>query len=212
MKKTILAACIALLVSCQQGQQQDQEGASSADVNAISCEGIGPVRLSHTRADLETVVGPNKLEDSTALVDGSTVHITRVFPDEAKEITVYWAETEPPYATITKLAVSNSFGPYETAGGLRVGSTLDDLRKQNNFMPISMTNFYNSIDGFATITDFNGGDIEASYPCLGGRLDIVKQRGVDVRILDEIQNNETLQSSHKLFSVLDVSVVELSVQ
>jgi len=213
MKKTLLAiALITLLAGCQQGGQQAQQEEPAADPNAITCDGIGPVKESNTHADLETLVGSGNLEDSTKNVNGNTVHVTRVFPNEAKEITVYWAESQPPYATITKLVISNSFGPYQTAEGLKVGSTLDDLRKQNNFMPITMTNFYNSIDGFATITGFNGGDIEVNYPCLGGRLDIVKQRGVDVRILDEIQNNETLQSSHKLFSVLDVSVVELSIQ
>lgn len=144
-------------------------------------------------------------------VDGQSVHITKVFPNEAEEITVYWAESEEPYNTITKIAVSNNFGPYQTAEGLRVGSTLDEVKSLNNFMPITMTNFYNSLDGFATIVGFNGGDIETNYPCLGGKFDIVKQRGVDVRTLDEIKPEAELQSSHKLFDSIDVEVVELSV-
>lgn len=212
MKTTLLSLiCISLLTACQQGRQQDQEEAP-IDPNAITCENIGPVKLSYTYADLETEIGTNQLEDSTVIVDGDSVHITRVFPNDTKEIIVYWAESQPPYATITRLAINNSFGPYQTAEGLRVGATLDDLRKLNNFMPVSMTNFYNSLDGFATITGFNGGDLELNYPCLGGRLDIVKQRGVDVRMLDEIGDSETLLSSHKLFNSLDVAVVELSIQ
>ena len=211
--KTILLsfAFIALFAGCQQKQQQDQKE-TAVDPHAITCESIGPVKLSYTYADLETQIGRKNMEDDTLTVDGKSVQVTRVFPNDTKEIKVYWAESQPPYATITKLAISNSFGPYQTAEGLHVGSTLEDLRKLNNFMPVSMTNFYNSLDGFATITGFNGGDLELNYPCLSGRLDIVKQRGVDVRMLDEIQDNETLLSSHKLFNSLDVAVVELSSQ
>ena len=92
-----------------------------------------------------------------------------------------------------------------------MGATLNEVKEYNNFMPITMTNFYTSLDGFATIRSFNGGDIEATHPCLGGKLDIVKQRGVDVRTLDEINNETELKSSHKLFNAIDVEVVELSI-
>lgn len=210
MKTTSLFITLVLLITaCQQNQQYKE---TPTDPNAITCDRIGPVSLSYTFSDLEAEIGSDKLVNSTLEVDGETVHVTRVFPDEAEEITVYWAESQAPYATITKLAVNNGFGPYQTEEGLKVGSTLADLRKINNFMPISMTNFYNSLDGFATITGFNGGDIEVNYPCLGGKLDIIKQRGVDVRMLDEIKDNEELMSSHKLFDSLDVEVVELSIQ
>lgn len=202
-----LAALIAS--ACQQTQQQTE--APQTDPNAITCDGIGPVQLTYTYAALDSALGANKLENGILEVDGQSVHITKVFPNEAEEITVYWAESEEPYNTITKIAVSNNFGPYQTAEGLRVGSTLDEVKSLNNFMPITMTNFYNSLDGFATIVGFNGGDIETNYPCLGGKFDIVKQRGVDVRTLDEIKPEAELQSSHKLFDSIDVEVVELSV-
>lgn len=200
-----------LAIACQQGQKQQVEETPAADPNAITCEGIGPVKLSNSYASLDSAIGADKLENGTAEVDGKNVHITKVFPNEAEEITVYWAENKEPYQTVTKIVVANNFGPYQTTEGLRVGSTLNELKQYNNFMPISMTNFYNSPDGFATITGFNGGDIETNYPCLGGRLDITKQRGVDVRTLDEIKPESELKSSHKLFNSIDVEVVELSV-
>ncbi|SFC61617.1 hypothetical protein SAMN05421747_11673 [Parapedobacter composti] len=210
MNKLLSIALIGLVVTaCQQGQKKQEE--ASVDPNAITCEGIGPVKLSYSYAALDSAIGADKLENGTAEVDGSTVHITRVFPNEAEEITVYWAEQQEPYNTITKIAVANNFGPYQTAEGLRVGSTLNEVKQYNNFMPITMTNFYNSLDGFAVITSFNGGDLETNNPCLGGKLDIVKQRAVDVRLLDEVKPEQELKSSHKLFDSIDVEVVELSV-
>ena len=212
MKNLLYILCIAIVATaCQQSQKQEETEAPAVDPNAITCEGIGPVKLSDSYASLDSALGADKLENGTAQVDGKTVHITKVFPNEAEEITVYWAETEEPYVTATKLVVANNFGPYQTAEGLRVGSTLNEVKQYNNFMPISMTNFYNSLDGFATITGFNGGDIATKYPCLGGKLDIMKQRGVDVRTLDEIKPETELKSSHKLFNSVDVEIVELNI-
>ena len=212
MNKLLSIALLTLIASaCQQTQKQQEETPLAADPNAITCEGIGPVKLAYSYAALDSAVGVNSLENGTADVDGKEVHLTKVFPNEAEEITVYWAESQEPYHTITKIAIANNFGPYQTAEGLRVGSTLNEVKELNNFMPVTMTNFYNSLDGFATIRGFNGGDIETNYPCIGGKLDIVKQRGVDVRTLDEVKPEAELKSSHKLFNSIDVEVVELSI-
>lgn len=200
-----------IIIGCQSGRQSTEEVAETVDPNAIMCDGIGPVKIHHTHEDLTQVVGLSHLNNGTVMLDGTEIHITRVYEGEAEEIVVYWAEDSEPYQTITKISVNNSFGPYTTPDGLRVGSTLEDLRSANNFMPVTMKNFYNSIDGFGEIVSFNGGDIEINYPCLGGVLDIVQQRGVDVAILDEIKPQPELLSSHKVFSVLDVELVELSV-
>lgn len=214
MKKLFLAILIAIfgvfIMGCQSGQQSEQT-TQTVDPNAITCDGIGLVKLNYTYDDLVQAVGANNLNHGTESVNGTDVQVTRVYEGEAEEIIVYWAESTEPFLTITRLAINNSFGPYQTSEGIRVGSTLDDLRQANNFMPVTMKNFYNSIDGFGEIVGFNGGDIETDYPCLGGVLDIVRQRGVDVAILDEIKPQPELLSSHKVFSVLDVEVVELSV-
>ncbi len=211
MNKLLSIALVTVVATACQQTQKQQEEIPQADPNAITCDGIGPVQLAYSYAALDSAIGSDNLENGTATVAGKTVHLTKVFPNEAEEITVYWAESQEPYTTITKIAVANNFGPYQTAEGLHVGSTLNEVKQYNNFMPITMTNFYNSIDGFATIRGFNGGDIETNYPCLGGKLDIVKQRAVDVRTLDEIKPEAELKSSHKLFNSIDVEVVELSI-
>lgn len=205
-----IALLFFVATSCQQTQKQAEE-TPQADPNAITCDGIGPVKMTYTYAALDSAIGADNLENKTADVEGQEVHLTKVFPNEAEEITVYWAESQEPYTTITEIAIANNFGPYQTAEGLRVGSTLNEVKELNNFMPVTMSNFYNSLDGFARIRGFNGGDIGTNYPCLGGKLDIVKQRGIDVRTLDEIKPEEELKSSHKLFNSIDVEVVELSI-
>lgn len=78
-------------------------------------------------------------------------------------------------------------------------------------MPVVMTNFYNNLDGYADIVGFSGGDLETELPCLGGKLDIVKQNALDVTIRDEARQLPELLSSHRIFSMLDVEVVELSI-
>ncbi|GGG98171.1 hypothetical protein GCM10007415_37140 [Parapedobacter pyrenivorans] len=212
MNKLFSISLVGLVfIACQQQVQKQQDETPAIDPNAITCDGIGPVKTNYSYSALDSVVGADKLQNGTVDIDGNAVHITKVFPNEAEEITVYWAESQEPYRTITKIAVANNFGPYQTPEGLRVGSTLNELKEYNNFMPVTMTNFYNSLDGYATIIGFNGGDIETKYPCLGGKFDIVKQRGVDVRTLDEIKPEKELKSSHKLFNSIDVEVVELSI-
>src|SRR5690606_30526146 len=141
MNKLLSIAIAALIATaCQQTQKQTET--PQADPNAITCDGIGPVKMAYSYAALDSAIGNNKLENGTEEIDGQTVHITKVFPNEADEITVYWAESQEPFNTITKIAIANNFGPYQTTDGLRVGSTLDEVKALNNFMPVTMTNFY----------------------------------------------------------------------
>lgn len=202
-------AFLGLFISCQQGTKESSEEDTvvAEDPNAISCDGIGPVKFTHSLADLEETFGADNISQETNYVAGQSVNVTRVFPGEPEELVVYWDAD----GSISKIATTIPGSPYETKDGIRVGSTLQDLRDANNFMPITMTNLYATPDRQGSIEGFNGGDLEVNTPCLGGVLYVAKQRAVDVRVLDEIQPERTIQSSHKLFSMIDVEVVELSV-
>lgn len=210
MKRILGFAMVALFLSCQQGQKQEE--APAADPNAITCEGIGPVKLAFDHDALVQAVGAENITDEILSADGVTSHITKVFQNKPEELWVVWAETEAPYKTITEIQAKNTYSPYTTENGVRIGSTLDEIRNLNNFQPISMTNFYSSSDGFANVTSFNGGDLELNYPCLGLRLDIIKQKGLDVGVRDEAKEETELKSSHRIFSMLDVEVVEISIK
>src|SRR3546814_8002032 len=152
MNKLLSIALLTFIATaCQQTQKQQEETPPAADPNAITCNGIGPVKLAYSYAALDSAVGADNLENGTAEVDGKEVQLTKVFPNEAEEISVYWAESQEPYHTITKIAIANNFGPYQTAEGLRVGYTLNEVKELNNFMLVTMTNFYNSLAGIANL-------------------------------------------------------------
>src|SRR5690606_518494 len=70
MNKLLSIALLALIaVACQQTQKQ-QEETPQADPNAITCDGIGPVKLAYSYAALDSAVGANNLENGTTDVDG----------------------------------------------------------------------------------------------------------------------------------------------
>src|SRR5690606_21493474 len=90
-----LFVSITLLLSCQSGTKTE-ETVEVVDPNEITCEGIGPVKLTHTYDDLVQAVGAERLSQGMATLDGADVHVTRVFEGEAEEIIVYWAEKAEP--------------------------------------------------------------------------------------------------------------------
>src|SRR5690606_33154975 len=142
---------------------------------------------------------------------GSTHHITKVFKDTPEEIIVRWTEKAAPFVKAASLTVSNELSPYTTEEGIRVGSPLSELKNANNFQPIVFTNFFSHTDGFARIISFSGGDLETKYPCLGGMLDIVKQKQIDAKLLGEFKKEKEVKSSHKALEFLDVKLIELSI-
>ena len=78
MNKLVTMALIGLITTaCQQTQKQEE--IPEADPNAISCEGIGPVKLDYSYAALDSAIGASNLENGTAELEGQTVQVTRVF-------------------------------------------------------------------------------------------------------------------------------------
>ncbi|SEN94941.1 hypothetical protein SAMN05216436_12629 [bacterium A37T11] len=210
MKKLLSVALIGVVVACQQPQKK--ENSSGADKNAITCEAIGPVKLSYSHADLEKEFGADKLIDEDKQNEKNvSEHITRVFKDSPEEVTVYWSEKAAPYAKATKLAITNEGSPYTLEGGIGIGASLSELKSANNFQPITFSNFFAHLDGFGRIKSFNGGDLGTKYPCLGGMLDIEKQKQIDVNVLEDFKKQEEAKSSDKAMEFMDVKLVELSI-
>jgi hypothetical protein len=208
-KRILCLAMVGLFLSCNRGAKKE-ETAPAANPYEINCEGIGAVKLTSTHADLTQQFGSD-LMDSVYHVGGIDHKASYIHHGDSEEIIVQWAETEAPYNTIKKLIVIAPNSAYSLANGIRVGSTMDEVRTANNFMPVSMTSFYAAVDGYAHSLGFNGGDLEVNYPCLGLSFDITKQYGVDVKMVDELKTMGEVKSSHAIFGFLDVQVVGIQV-
>ncbi|MGK9118170.1 hypothetical protein [Olivibacter jilunii] len=211
MKRILSLALIGFVLASCGGASKKEEKAADQDPNLITCEGIGKVKLSYSHADLEKEFGADKLADTTKEVEGKKVSVTKVFKDTPEEVTVFWAETTAPFTKAVKLSVSDEMGPYQLEEGIRVGSTLKDMVKANNFLPVTFTNFYANVDGFARIESFNDGDLGQKYPCLGGVLDIDRTDNLEVTLLDEFKKENPVKSNHKAMNFIYANVVELSV-
>lgn len=200
------------LFSCQNagdGQASQKQEAPQEEPNAITYERIGQVYTSYTHADLVEKFGSEALEDESREIDGEQRETTKVFPFQAEEVIVLWSDDTK--TKVSKLIIRNDESPYTTKEGLRVGISLRDVIKFNNFLSIDFSNFYSDISGFANIESFNGGDIEEKYPCLGGKLDIVRLKGVDVNTLDEFKKKSSVNSSDPLMQSMDIKLAELSI-
>lgn len=200
------------MMSCQNPDTKKTESAQNAeeiDPTAINCDGIGLVKLSYSKQDLIEQFGEDDLRDNIKEIKGEKKNTTIVFPDKPEEVTVVWEDDSQEKAA--KLLIWNENGPYSTKEGLRLGTDLRDIVKINNFPSVSFTNFYVALDGYADITGFNGGVIEEEYPCLGGRLDIVRLKGIDKNRLDEFKEEVEVSSGHPLVLNMDVKITEISI-
>jgi hypothetical protein len=211
MKKILSLALIGFALASCGGSSKKGTEEKQQDPNLITCEGIGKVKLSYTHADLEKEFGADKLADETKDVDGKKLNITKVFQGTPEEVLVTWTEASAPFTKAAKLSVNNDMGPYQLEEGIRVGSSLKDLVKANNFLPVTFTNFYSNVDGFGYIEGFNEGDLAQKYPCLGGVLDIDRTDNLEVALLDEFKKENPAKSNHKAMNFIYANVVELSI-
>ncbi len=208
MKKVIMFICVSLfLFSCNNGTTKVEETKEST--TAISCDGIGLVKLVDTKTSLAEKFTAEDLQDDTKEIKGVKKNITVVYPNKPEEVTVIWEDDSR--EKISSIVIYNEEGPYATEEGLALGSSLRDIVKANNYLSVNFTNFYSSIDGYADILGFNGGAIEEKYPCLGGRLDIVRLNGVDVNRLDEFKLQKEASSGDAIMQNMDVKVTEISI-
>lgn len=200
-----LAILPLFLYSCQNAPVKEE----AQNPNEITDQSIGPVKVSFTKNDLLEKFGKEELQDEEREIDGVKRETTRVYPNKPEEVTVVWEDNteEKPL----KLIIWNENGPYATKEGLRLGISLRDVVKLNNFLSVSFTNFYQELDGYANILSFNNGEIEEKYPSLTGRLDIVRLKGVDKYKLDDFKLKDSVNSSDPIVQSMDVKITEISI-
>ena len=194
-------------MSCQNRAGNETE---TEDPNLITCERIGPVLKNSTASSLEETFGSENLSQSTRNVDGEERNITRVFANQPEEVTILWSKEDP--NVVEKLIVMDENGPYHTKENLRVGISLRDVVRINNFLPVTFSNFYSGVGGYGQILSFGGGEIEKNYPCLKGQLDIVRLNGIDVNALETFKELDTVQSNHQLVQNMLIKITEITLE
>lgn len=208
MNKLIVMVCLSLfLYSC--GNTNQNAETEEVSPTAITCNGIGLVNLSDNKKSLEEKFSAEDLQDESREIRGEKRNTTIVFPNTPEELTVVWEDDSQ--EKMSTVFIWNENGPYATKEGLRVGISLRDVVKLNNYLSVSFTNFYSSMDGYANILGFNGGEIEEKYPCLSGKLDIVRLKGVDKLKLDEFKKQDSVSSGDPMVQNMDVKISEISI-
>lgn len=206
----VLSVCIALtLFSCQNSGSNKKGDQAEEDPNLITCERVGPVHKNSSPESLIEAFGADQLSQGTREIEGAERAITKVFPDKAEEVIVVWSAEDP--NKVDQLIVWNENGPYHTKENLRVGISLRDIVRINNYLPVTFSNFYANLDGYGRISSFNGGEIEKNYPCMKGKLDIVRLKGIDAYALEDFKQVDTVQSGDQMVKNMVVKISEISI-
>jgi hypothetical protein len=120
----------------------------------------GPIGRNADLATLEGLYGKNNIKDEwicgAECMD--TILVTKIFPDQTQEITVYWDDGAF-HKKIVMLEVFRDGNSYHTIHGLKNGSTLNDILKVNG-KKINFSGFGWDYGGF--IQSFNDGALEKS--------------------------------------------------
>jgi hypothetical protein len=152
-----------LLTSCSSNKTEthkDNTPIVKSDSTLVTDSTWGPITRDADLARLEALYGKSNLKDEwicgAECID--TILVTKIFPNQAHEITVYWDDSAF-HKKIVMLEVYRDSTPYHTAQGIKSGSTLADILKING-QKITFSGFGWDYGGF--IQSFNNGALERS--------------------------------------------------
>lgn len=130
------------------------------DSTLVTDSSWGPINKNANLATLETLYGKANLKDEWICGPecADTILVTKIYPEQAKEITVYWDDSAF-HKKIMMLEVYRDSTPYHTVHGLKSGSTLSDILKVNG-QKINFSGFSWDYGGF--IQSYNNGALEKS--------------------------------------------------
>lgn len=163
--KNICLIVLLLIVagSCKNNKDQKQgpgTPAAKIDSTLVTDSSWGPINRDADLSALERMYGKANTRDEWICGPecADTILVTKIFPDQVQEITVYWDDSAF-HKRIMMLEVFRDGNPYHTVHGLKNGSTLNDLLKVNG-QKITFSGFSWDYGGF--IQSFNGGILESS--------------------------------------------------
>ncbi|MDF3078427.1 MAG: hypothetical protein K0S09_2316 [Sphingobacteriaceae bacterium] len=208
MKKLFLFVIAAALFSCQNKPQSSEDKTPKVDSKLlVSCEGIGEVKLSDTYQELEKKFG----KDLSVHENTAAGRYLTLWDGQPKQLNIYFEEKTEPFKKISSIETFANDAPYQTEDGVKAGMTGKELQKINTDMPVTMVNPY-AVENPGLVKSFNNGQIATNNPCLGGHMEVSKQRNIPVDDLRSFQQEEIVDSSHKLMAErMEVVLSTLSV-
>lgn len=213
MKRVACFALLLFIMSCTNSPKVEEEAGDwlqGGDPTEITCWGIGEIELEDSYDILVDKAGLDHIKQDSLFKEGIFERvITRVWPDTEKEIVVHWKEKEAPLATIEMLELRDSSSVYHFTNGLRIGSTLQDLVKENGGVEFSFYGF--GWDYSGTVTDFNSGKLSNSLPCFQGVLALPQEASEDTGAA-ELMGDKLINSSHPFFSKFNPRLVNIKIK
>lgn len=174
----------------------------------ITCEGVGPIKFTDSYNTLEKKFGKKNLQQDSVFTEGEFQGLsTIVWPNTAKQVTVYWLDIEPPFKKIMSLMVEGKKSEWHLPNGLKVGMTLPEIVKLNGGKQINFYGF--GWDYGGSISNFGNGDIAKNYPCVGGIL--LPHKDISEKDSRKILGDKEINSSVRELSKYDVRLTTLIV-
>jgi hypothetical protein len=162
--KIILSFLMAAIICSCNNEKKDtpaeEKKTASIDSTLVTDSSWGPIGRDADLATLEKLYGKTNIKDEWICGPecADTILVTKIFPDQTHEITVYWDDSAF-HKKIMMLEVFRDGTPYHTAQGLKSGSTLNDILKVNG-QKITFSGFGWDYGGF--IQSYNNGALEKS--------------------------------------------------
>ncbi|MEO7922856.1 MAG: hypothetical protein ABIR30_04210 [Chitinophagaceae bacterium] len=208
MKKLIpVILAIALLISCSNDKKEKTPADTpnvAIDSSLVTDSSWGAVTASTDFTGLQTIYGRSNVTDERICgpecVD--SLDVTVIYTGTPKEIIVYWKDSAY-HKSIGTLRAGGSGAPYHTSTGLKIGSTLQDLLKQNG-QKINFSGFGWDYGGY--IQSFNSGSLDKS-PILF-RLDLME--GDTNELLGDTELNTDMPAVKKVLDKIQVYQLSLS--
>jgi hypothetical protein len=214
MQSIALVFCIAVLAcSCNNSSKEKNDNGTVnnpvkvIDSTLVTDSAWGAITSRTDFAGLQYIFGAANVKDERICgpecID--SLNVTFIYPETAKEITVYWADSAY-HKTIAYMECYSEESPYRTPTGLKIGSTLSQLLALNG-QKITFSGF--DWDYGGSIYSYNNGSLEKSgvgfrlglgtYPdnSLGGDIELNTDMPAVKKALDSIKINKLYLNFHK---------------
>ncbi len=211
MKKFILPLLIITTVIYSCGNK-DNKATPVADKPEIKIDSTlvtdsswGLITKSTDFAGLQTIYGAANVKDERICGPecADSIDVTKIYAEKNNEIIVYWKEGLY-HKKIESLENYMESGPYHTATGLKIGSTLEELLKVNNGQQILFNGFDWDYGGF--IQAYGGGPLENSS--VRFRLQMVGDGGSELS--GDSEFNTEMPEVKKNLTKIKISALTLS--